>query len=138
MSEQPDSCPKCGTPGGPKEFGLQPCTCGWFDYEEAERRRKTAAHEPGVKTAASTRTIAWKGSLLAISLLEPLFTVFVVETLWNWFVVNAFRATTISYWQAMGIALLISLVTRPDTLNDCCLCMALERNVGNPRTVRFD
>jgi len=47
MSEQPDSCPKCGTPGGPKEFGLQPCTCGWFDYEEAERRRKTAALRTG-------------------------------------------------------------------------------------------
>jgi hypothetical protein len=40
----------------------------------------------------------------------PLYTAFVVQNLWNWFVADALHAAEISYWQSLGILIAIFVV----------------------------
>jgi hypothetical protein len=41
----------------------------------------------------------------------PFYTAFVIQTLWNWFVVNGLHAAEISYWESFGILLVVAVFT---------------------------
>ena len=40
----------------------------------------------------------------------PFYMAFVVEKLWNWFLAAAFRGPDVSYWQALGLMIIIYLL----------------------------
>lgn len=68
-------------------------------------------------------TMRWKNRLRAalamggcVSLFVPFYTVFAVETLWNWFLADAIHSQ-ISYWQSLGILLLVSIFKHRDTVD---------------------
>jgi|SRR5579862_1975566 len=50
--------------------------------------------------------------------ITPFYTTFVLQNLWNWFIPGAVHGAEISYWQAGGILLVVSLLryshTKPD------------------------
>lgn len=43
------------------------------------------------------------------------YTTFVLQNLWNWFVVPSINVPYISYWQMYGFNLLVGTVIEPDT-----------------------
>src|ERR1700693_1322639 len=45
-----------------------------------------------------------------IGIALKLYTTFVLQNLWNWFVVSAFRIPSISFWLMYGVLLMIGLV----------------------------
>ena len=45
-----------------------------------------------------------------VGLVVSLYTTFVVQNLWNWFVVPTFYASSISFWGMFGLLLLVSLL----------------------------
>lgn len=55
----------------------------------------------------------WKKWALmwAVIIVVGFYTTFVIQTLWNWFAVAAFRVPEVSYWTMYGFMLLIHLVT---------------------------
>jgi hypothetical protein len=58
------------------------------------------------------------GITYIISMLIHLYTTFVLQHLWNWFVVNALHAPEISYWVMYGIVLMLQLVFYRSTFED--------------------
>ncbi len=61
-----------------------------------------------------------KGILIwSIGIVVALYTTFVVQSLWNWFVTEAFHLSPISFWVTYGIVLVIRLLgqkTRTDEM----------------------
>jgi hypothetical protein len=45
-----------------------------------------------------------------IAMVVGLYTTFVLQTLWNWFAVQALNAPAVSYWAMYGLMMLIHLV----------------------------
>ena len=56
-------------------------------------------------------------ALLVLGFLVPFYTTLVIQTLWNWFVVDALHAASISYWQALGLVMLVNLLMYRSTHN---------------------
>jgi len=51
----------------------------------------------------------------SLTLIDPLYTAFVVQTFWNWFIVPSLRAEAISYWPALGLVILAGVLTARGT-----------------------
>jgi hypothetical protein len=65
----------------------------------------------GPATANQPR-LRWRTLWLFIAgMLAGLYTTFVVQNLWNWFVVAAFHTTEISFWLMYGLIMLLRLFT---------------------------
>jgi hypothetical protein len=63
----------------------------------------------GPSTAAHPR-VRWKTIWLFLAgMVGSLYTTFVVQCLWNWFVVAAFHTTEISFWVMYGLIMLLRL-----------------------------
>jgi len=56
--------------------------------------------------------------LLAIAVVVWLYTAFVMQQLWNWFVVGALNVPTISYWSMYGIVIIVGMFREKDTMKD--------------------
>lgn len=54
----------------------------------------------------------WKKVTLMwlVAIVVGFYTTFVLQTLWNWFAVEALHAPTISYWTMYGLMMLVRLV----------------------------
>lgn len=55
----------------------------------------------------------WKktGWFSLVAIIVGLYTTFVLQSLWNWFVVTAFNIPSVSYWQMYGLVLLVTLIS---------------------------
>src|SRR6266481_5640534 len=49
--------------------------------------------------------------LFIVAMVVRLYTTFVLENLWNWFVSDAFHLSHISFWVMYGVVLFIGLLT---------------------------
>ena len=58
--------------------------------------------------------VPWWGWLIVIAVLLACYALvgWVFTLLWNWLAVEVFGAPVISFWQALGILLLLSIVGR--------------------------
>jgi hypothetical protein len=54
----------------------------------------------------------------AFSVATGLYTGFVLQNLWNWFLAPALHGAEVSYWQTYGIVLLVKLLFQHDTLQE--------------------
>ena len=50
-------------------------------------------------------------SLWVIGRIVSLYTTFVLQSLWNWFVVSIFHLAPIHYWEMFALLLLVGLLT---------------------------
>jgi hypothetical protein len=46
-----------------------------------------------------------------VTMAVEFYTTFVLQNLWNWFVVQAFNIPSISYWGAYGLVILVRLIS---------------------------
>ena len=74
------------------------------DTESSDKNRQQKRPLESVLVFVTTSTF------LVVTFLVPLYTAFVTQNLWNWFVAEAFHATSISYWQALGVVMLVNLL----------------------------
>jgi len=56
--------------------------------------------------------------LWLFALAVSFYTTFVLQILWNWFVVGALSVPTISYWQMYGLHMLVGLVIERDKFDE--------------------
>jgi hypothetical protein len=56
---------------------------------------------------AETKLLFWT---FPIGLVVNLYTTFVIQNLWNWFVVTAFDVPSISFWGLYGLVLVVSVI----------------------------
>jgi hypothetical protein len=54
-------------------------------------------------------------AVLPFTFLVPFYTALVVENLWNWFVVGTIHGSDVSYWQALGFMMLVTLLSGDET-----------------------
>jgi hypothetical protein len=58
-------------------------------------------------------TVTW-----IVASLVGLYTTFVIQSLWNWFLVHSFNAPEISFWEMYGVVLLVGLLFYKDNLTE--------------------
>ena len=57
--------------------------------------------------------LAW-----CVGVVVALYTTFVLQNLWNWFVVEAFHTSEVSFWVMYGIVLVVGLLTEKDSFTE--------------------
>lgn len=74
-------------------------------YAEIDTR-----HKPRRGANRGTKELRNLPITILVGLLVGLYTTFVLENLWNWFVTQAFQLPMISFWVMYGLVLIISML----------------------------
>jgi hypothetical protein len=66
-----------------------------------------------------------------IGIVISLYTTFIIQNLWNWFVVPAFHVAEISFWGIFGLVLLVNLLAEGQKSGDKFATEQRWKNIGH-------
>jgi cytochrome c biogenesis protein CcdA len=66
----------------------------------------------------AVKTFAKRATLWIFVFAVGLYTTFVLQQLWNWFIVTALHASELSYWEMYGVTMLVFMLLEPNPLGN--------------------